>query len=460
MKKTICLLLAISMVLSLWGCGAEIETEPTSAPSNPTTPTAIPTLPSVPTEPATCNHTPEIIQTIPATCAEPGKVIASCPLCGEEFIEVLPALEHDFTAASCTSAPLCTLCGYTSGSALGHVYTDGICIHCGDELPQDLPADCDHEYTLVSQIAPSCTAEGRMDYECHKCDHTYSQVLDATDHRYSNATCTEAQQCLLCDQKNGQPLGHQYQDGACSRCGSADPDAAKEVTYTVTVRSDKGVAIEGVTVSVYTGEDSPAGTGRTNAKGVATMTLMSANSYRVVLSNIPAGLSAKESYTFTSTRVNINLSTVAQISPDDHSKANYKVGATMGDFTLSDTDGNVYTLSQLLQEKDLIILNFWFVNCIPCQAEFPYFEDVHLKYENVQLLTLNHIDRESDILALREQMGVTFPMISESIGFKQGFGIDAYPTTVFIDRTGKILRIKTGEFSSQAELDALIESLI
>jgi thiol-disulfide isomerase/thioredoxin len=132
----------------------------------------------------------------------------------------------------------------------------------------------------------------------------------------------------------------------------------------------------------------------------------------------------------------------------------------MGDFTLTDTDGNIYTMSNLLKEKELIILDFWFVNCGPCKAEFPYFEAITEKYDNVQLLTLNHIDSEKDILALRDQMGVTFPMIVENIGFQQGFGISAYPFTVFIDGNGRILKIHNSVFSSQADLEALIDSLL
>lgn len=457
MKKYICLLLAFAIALSLWGCGQDtaVETDPTG-----TTPTTVPTGPSAPTEPTGCVHAPEVIQTVPATCTETGRVISACPLCGEEFTEDLPALGHSFTAANCTEAPMCTLCGYTSGSALGHVYNNGVCIHCGDKLPQDIPTDCQHNYILAKQIAPTCAASGRMDYQCSKCDHTYSQTIDATGHKYSDATCTEAEVCKACGAQNGKALGHNYKDGSCTRCGGADPDASKEVTYTVTIRSDKGAAVEGITVTVFTDGDTPAATGRTNAKGVATMTIISAESYRVILSNVPAGLIAKESYSFKSTRININLTTVSIISPTDHSQANYKVGSTMGDFTLTDTDGNTYNLYQLLKEKDLVILNFWFVNCGPCKAEFPYFEAINGKYDNVQLLTINHIDSEKDIIALREQMGVTFPMISENIGFQQGFGIQAYPTTVFIAPSGKILKIKVGDFKSQAELEALIESLI
>ena len=452
MKKMLSLVLAIVMALSLWACGT--DTPSVTAPSQTNTPT------DHPTEPGTCPHQLEVVKTTYATCTKAGLIVSACPLCGEEFTEEIPAPGHNFTAASCTVGPICTVCGFSSGNALGHVYQDGVCIHCGDTLPQDVPSDCLHDYVLGKQTSPSCTTAGSMEYGCTKCGHTYVQSVAPTEHRYADATCTAPQTCILCRQPHGDALGHSYSSGLCTRCGAADPSAPKEVEYTVTIRSDKGAAVAGITVSIYTNSATPAAVGMTNAKGVATMTLMSAESYRVVLTNIPSGLTAKESYTFKSTRVNINLTTVSQVTPEDHSKANYKVGSTMGDFTLTDTDGNTYQLSQLLKEKDLVILNFWFVNCGPCKAEFPYFEAIDQKYDNVQLLTLNHIDSQKDIVALRDQMGVNFPMIAESIGLKQGFGIQAYPTTVFIAPSGKILKIQVGEFKNLAELEALIDSLI
>lgn len=298
-------------------------------------------------------------------------------------------------------------------------------------LPDDEPDDaCQHHYSQT-YVPPTCTEDGSITQICVDCNDIRIEIQKA--------------------------IGHEYLNGVCANCGQKDPSVPAEVTYTVTVRSDKGKAVAGVIVSVYTDGDQPAATGTTNENGVATMTVLQAQKYTVKLSRIPPGSSCRESYTFSSTTVNINLTAMSVISPTDHSKANYKLGSTMGDFTLTDTDGNSYTLSELLKQKDLVILNFWFVNCNPCKAEFPYFEAINEKYSNVQLLTINHIDKEADILALREQMGVTFPMIVENIGFRQGFGINAYPTTVFISSSGKILKIQVGDFKTQAELEAWIE---
>ena len=302
-------------------------------------------------------------------------------------------------------------------------------------LPDDEPDDaCQHHYSQT-YVPPTCTTDGSITQTCIDCNDVQVEVHKAT--------------------------GHDYQNGSCSRCGEADPSVPVEVSFTVTIRSDKGSLLSGVMVSVYNGGDQPAATATTNSKGVATMTILSAQSYTVTLSNIPDGFIAKNSYTFSSTRVNINLTTLSQITPTDHSKANYKVGSTMGDFTLTDTDGNHYTLSEMLQDNKLIILNFWYVNCGPCKDEFPYFQAIYDKYsDDVQLLTLDHIDKESDIIALREQLGYTFPMIAENIGLRQGFGLTMYPTTVLISSSGKILRIITGGFHSEQELADVIAPFI
>lgn len=450
MRKLLSLLLVIAMMLSLFGCD-------------------MPNKPDIQTDPidntgkADCQHAPEVIRTTDSTCMEAGSIVSACPLCGEEFTEVIPATGHTFIDPTCTQAKVCSACGTTDGKALGHNYVSGKCDRCGAKMPgyEEKPTGCAHDYWLTSQIAPTCTNQGSFTYTCDQCGDTYTDTVAAKGHVYTDATCDEPKTCHVCNATEGGALGHSYSNGCCIRCGAADPSVPVEVTYKVTVRSDKGTFVEGVTVSVYTTDTTPAAVSRTNSNGVATMTLMSADSYKIVLTDVPSALSAKESYTFRSTTVNINLATVSQITPNDHSKANYKAGSIMGDFTLTDTDGNSYTLSELLKEKELVILNFWFVNCGPCKAEFPYFEAAYKKYAgNVQLLTMNHFDTESQIKELRQQMGVTFPMIKENIGFQQGFGITAYPTTVFIDSSGKILKIKVGEFKNQTELDEMIERFL
>lgn len=454
MKRYISLLITLAIAFTLCACG-----EDGFSAAEPTLTTA-PT--DAPTQPGVCSHNIGVVQTTPASCTEAGLTVSVCSLCGEEFTETVPATGHRFTDATCTSPRSCSACGITEGEPLGHRYASGTCDRCGAKMPgyEDTPTDCAHAFVLSNQTAPTCTKSGSLTYICSKCADTYTEELAATGHSYTAATCNEPKTCRSCKMTDGTALGHSYSNGVCVRCGKADPSASKDVTCSVTIRSDKGKVIPGVTVQIFADENTLFATGKTGSNGNVSLTVPQSAHYKIVLSDIPEGLSAKESYTFRSTTININLTTLSVITPTDHSKANYKVGSVMGDFTLTDTDGNAYTLSSLLQSKKLVILNFWFVNCGPCKAEFPYFEAISKEYADVQLLTMNHIDSEKDILALRQQMGVTFPMIQEDIGFQEGFGITAYPTTVFIDSTGRILKIQVGDFKNQSELEELIEQFI
>ena len=255
-------------------------------------------------------------------------------------------------------------------------------------------------------------------------------------------------------------MGHSYgTDGKCSRCGAEGASRpGGPVTYQVTVRSDKGKLISGVTVTVYIG-DTKVGSGVTDNKGVTRISLSnSGNSYKIVLSNVPEAYEAKESYTFSSTTVSINLTTVPVLDPNDHSQAMYTTGSTMANFVLTDVDGNTYDLSKLRQQKKLIILDFWYVNCNPCKNEFPYFEAMMKQFgDDVILLGLNNIDSEENIRKLRQELGqdpatkVTFPMIKDTLGITQGFGVTSYPVTVFIDPDGKVVYVHKDAFASQAE---------
>lgn len=441
MKKRICLLLFIVMLITT-ACQPDSST-PTTAPPSTDTPTTIPTA---------CNHRMGTVISVESTCTEGGYVESACTLCGEVLTVTLPSKGHSFSAPSCTVGEVCSHCQANGEGALGHDFINGKCSRCDAAAPTS--PDCIHAYQATSQTTPTCTVSGSITYTCSSCGDIYTESLSPSGHHYTDATCEFPSTCTVCTTINGASLGHNYDKNyLCTRCGTQDPK--KPVDFAVTIRGKKGVSVSGVTVSVYVNEaDIPAGTAVTDSKGKATITLVPGSTYRVVLSTLPSGYDCRDSYTFRSLTANITLISIPVIDSTDHSQAQYKTGSLMGDFTLTDTDGKSYTLSQLLQDKNAVILNFWYVDCQPCKAEFPYFEEGYATYgSTVQLLTINPFDAPDAITQLKTEMGLSFPMLSDTIHLCEGFGLDSFPTTVVIGKNGRILLIHEGTYSRQEVMD-------
>ncbi len=323
---------------------------------------------------------------------------------------------------------------------------------------------CAHKYKLTSAVDSTCATAGSKTYTCSKCNFSYKDPIAMKKHNYNDAACMIPKTCKNCFQESGSALGHSYgSDKKCTRCGLVSNEVNNQA-FTVSVRNDKSLPVANVTVTIYNDAYStdPIAVGNTNKSGIFTVDLEKVSCYRIVLSNLPDGYTANESYTASNTsRINISLKYNVVENTKDHSYADYKVGSTMWDFTVTDTDGNLYTLSKLLDDKKLVILDFWYVACSPCKAEFPYFEAVHQKYDDdITILAMNHFDSEESIKALREELEVTFPMVKEELGLRDAFDITNYPTTVMVNDSGKIVSIHRDAYASEEEFLKIIESLI
>lgn len=244
------------------------------------------------------------------------------------------------------------------------------------------------------------------------------------------------------------------------------PTTRPNTTFTATVRNDQQQTIGGVTVTVWTSDDVMIGQGITDNRGVARITLADypVRSYRVTLGNLPTGYEANAFYSFSTTMVNITIRKAAVQNEQDHSQARYEEGRKMTNFSLTDIDGNSYRLSSLLEEKQLIVLDFWYTTCEPCKMEFPYFESAVQKYgDKFTLLAVNPINDIKAMASLRQQLNakphtaISFPMLKDTCNLYLGFGVNAYPTTVFIDSNGVILDIHKGAYASEEAFLATVE---
>ena len=245
---------------------------------------------------------------------------------------------------------------------------------------------------------------------------------------------------------------------------ATEPTAtAERVLHTVTVKNTADEGMEGLGVYVYTDETMTelVWFAKTDAQGAVTFNDIPSDSYVAVLADVPQGYQTEEMYPLTGTQTEIVLES-GLLSGDDLETIKVGLGDMMFDFTITDTDGNTHTLSQLLREKDAVVLNFWFLECQPCKAEFPYLQQAYEKYsDRIAVLALNPVNSDEDAVAqYKADLGLTFPVAVVDPQWAETLGITAYPTTVVIDRFGTVTLVHTGSIPSTEGFEAIFETFV
>lgn len=132
------------------------------------------------------------------------------------------------------------------------------------------------------------------------------------------------------------------------------------------------------------------------------------------------------------------------------------------DFTLTGLDGTPFMLSE--HRGEVVVLNFWATWCVPCLAEMPALEALQREYEGegVQVVGVSQDTGGVDeILPFAERLDVTYPLLPDpafTVATRYG-GIAALPTTIFVDREGRIARKEVGALTD-AELRGIVEVLL
>lgn len=225
--------------------------------------------------------------------------------------------------------------------------------------------------------------------------------------------------------------------------------AADTAPYRITVQTQGNMPLSGIGVYIYAGTDrsNMIEYGQTDKNGQVSFELAQRSDYCVVLSGVPKGYATEESYTFNGSATLITLN--SSLITGEPFPSSLKAGDVMYDFSVTTPDGTKLTLSEILAEKKLVLLNFWYVGCSWCVEEFPYMQQAYNEFsEDVAVIALNPTDTDSAISLFQSQYGLSFPMAACPTAWTQTFGIQGYPTSVFIDRYGVISLIEEGAITS------------
>ena len=138
-------------------------------------------------------------------------------------------------------------------------------------------------------------------------------------------------------------------------------------------------------------------------------------------------------------------------------------GQQAPDFALPLTDGSEAKLSELLKDKEVVVLNIFASWCGPCKKEFPDMEKTYQKYKDkMEIVAVSGdtvLDSMDDMIKYKEEHNLSFliGMKNESI---DSLKVGGFPTTYIIDRNGRIVFSQSSAFLREGDFEKVVTSLM
>ena len=140
-------------------------------------------------------------------------------------------------------------------------------------------------------------------------------------------------------------------------------------------------------------------------------------------------------------------------------------------FTLEDLNGEERSLASY--KGKAVLINFWATWCGPCKIETPWLIELRNQYAaqgfEVLGVSTDDIDRgdpqklndeKREIAQFVEQMHIPYPVLIDGGSLSKPYGgLDAMPTSFFVDRNGTVVAAQMG-LTSKDDIEANIKKAL
>lgn len=135
-------------------------------------------------------------------------------------------------------------------------------------------------------------------------------------------------------------------------------------------------------------------------------------------------------------------------------------------FTGTRIDGETVTSGDYAGE--VLVLNFWYAGCGPCRAEAPVLESTWQAVQGggASFLGVNIFDGPEQATAFEQTYGIGYPSLLArddaelKLAFADWTSVQATPTTLVLDRQGRVAARFVGQVQSESILKTIVNDVL
>jgi thiol-disulfide isomerase/thioredoxin len=114
------------------------------------------------------------------------------------------------------------------------------------------------------------------------------------------------------------------------------------------------------------------------------------------------------------------------------------------------------------------VVNFWYAGCAPCRVEAPILQEVYQSVDpaEVSFVGVNVRDQAGTAAPFEKDYGITYPSILDvesgeaQLAFAGPVPPAAVPTTIVLDKDGKVAARVLGQLKDASILETIIDDLL